>query len=93
MKRLLPLLLAIVPLPAFAAINMSIEGLVEFVIYLLVIGLIFGILLFIVGRAPFIPAPWKEVITWIIYLVGALMVINILLGFAGHPLFTLSGGR
>ena len=89
MKYLLGLFTALASPLAFAAINMSVQGLVEFVIYLLIIGLIFGILLFIVGRAPFIPEPWKQVITWIIYVVGALMVINILLGLAGHPLFTL----
>jgi hypothetical protein len=74
---------------AFAAVSMSVEGLVSFVIYLLVIGIVFGILLFVVGRAPFIPDPWKQIITWIIYLVGAILVINILLGLAGSPMFTL----
>ncbi len=89
MKYALAAILALASPLALASINMSVEGLVEFVIYLLVIGIIFGILLFIVGRAPFIPEPWKQVIVWIIYLVGALLVINVLLGFAGHPLITM----
>lgn len=81
--------LSLIAMPAFAAIGVSVEGLVEFVVYLLVIGLIFGILLFIVARAPFIPPEWKNIINWIIYLIGALMVINILLSFAGHPIFNI----
>lgn len=82
-------ILALFAAPALAAINISMPGLVDFVIYLLVVAIVFGILLFIVGKAPFIPEPWKQVITWIIYLVGALMVINLLLGLAGSPMFTI----
>jgi len=89
MKYALALILAIASPLAFAAIDIGVSGLVNFVIYLLIVGIIFGVLLFIVGKAPFIPEPWKQVITWIIYLVGALMVINLLLGLVGAPLFRI----
>lgn len=89
MKYALAIILSLVSLPAFAAVNMSISGLVEFVVYLLIVGIIFGGLLWLVGKAPFIPDAGKQVITWIIYLVGALMIINLLLGLIGQPMFTL----
>jgi len=71
-----------------AAINLSMEGLIDLVVYLLVIGGICWLLLFIVGKvAP--PEPFAKIITAIIYVVAALLLINVLLGFAGHPVVRL----
>ena len=89
MTKLLPFVLAFVSVPAFAALNMSIEGIVEVFLYLLVAALIFGILIFLLRRAPFIPAEWKVWIEYILYFLAALVVINLLLGFLGHPLVAM----
>jgi hypothetical protein len=73
---------------AFAAINLSLQGLVELVLYLLIVGGIVWLLLFIVGKVgP--PEPFAKIITIIIYVVAALLLINLLLGFLGTPIFTL----
>lgn len=74
---------------ALAAIGISIQGLVELVVWLIVVGLIVGLLLFLVAKAPFIPPEWKTWINYVIYFVCVLILINFLLGFAGYPLFTL----
>jgi len=75
--------------PAFAAVNISVAGLVELVIWLIVLGLIVGLLLFLVAKAPFIPAEWKQWINYVIYFVCVLILINFLLTMAGAPIFTL----
>lgn len=86
MKKLLPLLLLFVSPLAFAAINLSIESLVSVVIYLLILGAVIWLLLFIVGKvAP--PEPFGRIITTIIYVVAALILIVMLLGFvSGSPI-------
>ncbi len=89
MKLALALLLTLVAAPALAVVNIGMEGLISTVIYLIVIGAVFGILIFLVNKAPFIPAEWKQFIIYFIYFVGALFLINLLLGLAGHPLFAL----
>ena len=45
---------------------MDISGLVHIVLVLIVVGIIAGLLWWLVGRAPFIPEPFKSVIQWII---------------------------
>ncbi len=57
-------------------------------IYLLIAGIILGLLLWLVGKSP-IPEPFKNVITWVIYLVAVLMLINWLLSLIGRPIFVL----
>lgn len=56
---------------------------VNAIIYLLIMGIIFGILIWIVRISP-IPEPFKKVVTWVIYLVAAIFLINWLLGFTGN---------
>ena len=82
-------ILALVAAPALAVINMSMGGLVDLIVYLIIIGVVFGILYFLIDRAPFIPEPWKTYIKYVLYFIAALMLINFLLGFAGHPLFAM----
>lgn len=74
---------------AMAAASVSMQALVDLVVALIVIGLILGILLFLVNRAPFIPPEWKTGIVYVIYFVAAIIIINFLLGLAGYPLITL----
>ena len=88
MKKYLPLLLAFVALPAFAAVNLSLSGLVEVIICLLIVGGIVWLLLFLVDYVG-LPAPFNKVAKVIIMVVAVLILINILLGFVGSPVFTM----
>lgn len=84
-----PALLLATPV-AFAAASLSASTLVNSVIALLIFGLILGLLLFLVNRAPFIPAEWKTGITYFIYFVVVLLVINWLLGFTGNSIVVIN---
>jgi len=64
------------------------DALIHGFIYLLVIGVILGLLFWLVSKSP-VPDPLKTVLTWIIYAIAVLILINFLLGFAGYPLFQL----
>jgi len=72
----------------FAAINLSLEGLVELVIYLSIVGGIIWLLLWLIGYVG-LPEPFAKVAKIIIMCVGVLILINVLLGFAGHPVVRL----
>ena len=87
MKTLFAVSLMLFSPLALAAATVSIQGLVELVILLIVLGLIVGLLLFLVAKAPFIPPEWRQWINYVIYFVCVLILINFLLGFAGYPLF------
>ncbi len=88
MKYLLAAALSLVAAPAFAAVGISVEGLVELVIYLIIIGGVFWLLLWLIGYVG-LPDPFAKVAKIILMVVGVLILINILLGFAGHPIFQL----
>lgn len=75
MKRL-PALLCLLPTSVLAATNFDIRSIVTFGLKLLVIAMIFGALLFLVRKAPFIPADVK---TWIEYALYFLLVVAIIL--------------
>ena len=45
---------------------MDVSGLIHIVLVLIVVGIIAGLLWWLVGRAPFLPEPFKSVIQWII---------------------------
>jgi len=72
-----------------ASIDLSMDSLVQTVIYLIIIGFVFGILIFLINKAPFIPVEWKSFIIYFVYFVAALILINLLLGLAGHPIVSL----
>jgi len=72
----------------FGAINLSLEGLVELVIYLAIVGGILWLLLWLIGYIG-LPEPFAKVAKIIIMVVGVLILINVLLGFAGHPVVRL----
>lgn len=80
--RALPLLL--LASPAFAAVSISLDAFIDLIIYVVVLGLIFWILLLIVG-ATLRAEPWLSVATTLIYIVGGLTLIALLLNFIGHP--------
>ena len=86
MKKLLPLLLLFVSPLAFAAINLSIGALVELVIYLIIVGGILWLLLWLISYVG-LPDPFAKVAKIIVMVIGVLILINVLLGFAGTPIF------
>jgi hypothetical protein len=61
-------------------------GLLNLLIYLVVIAVIMGLLWWVLGLIP-LPGPVKTALTVIFALIAAIIVIDILLGFVGHPLF------
>jgi drug/metabolite transporter (DMT)-like permease len=88
MKLVLALLLSTICFPVMAA-TVSANTLVGWVVSLIVLGIICGLLIFLVRKAPFIPPEWKTGIEYLIYLVVVLIVIGWLLGFVGQPSFNI----
>lgn len=86
MKKLLPLLLMFVSPLAFAAINLSLSALVEIVIYLIIVGGVLWLLLWLISYCG-VPEPFAKVAKIIVMVIGVLILINVLLSFAGSPIF------
>jgi NADH:ubiquinone oxidoreductase subunit 6 (subunit J) len=63
------------------------SGLVNALIYLLIAGIICGLVLWLVNKSP-VPEPFKSVLTWIVYAVAVIILINFLLGLIGRPFIT-----
>jgi hypothetical protein len=59
-----------------------IHGLVNLVIYLIVLGVILGLLLYLVRISP-VPEPWKGWLWFVVVAVGVIIVIYLLLGLIG----------
>jgi hypothetical protein len=73
--------------PAQAAVaTISTSELIQAVVWIVVMGVIFGLLWWFIGYAA-IPAPFDKVARVLVALVALLLVINVLLGIAGTPLF------
>ena len=89
LKSLIPSALFLAAPAAFAAATLSAAGLVNSVVVLLIFGFILGGLLLLVAKAPFIPAEWKDGITYFIYFIVILLVINWLLGLTGNPIVVI----
>jgi len=71
---------------------MDAAGLVHLVVVLIVLGMIGGLLYWLVGSAPFIVEPFKSIIRWIILAICVLFLIYWLLlplvsGGSSGPLF------
>jgi len=62
-------------------------NLVNFLIYVVVLCLIFGLVWWVVGLIP-LPAPVKTVVTVILAVIAVLILIDLLLGVVGHPLIS-----
>lgn len=87
-KILLASLLALFSSMAYAAAVVSLDGLVSLVIYLLILGAVMGLLLFIIRKVE-PPEPLAKWLPIAVYVVGALILIAILLDLAGSPVLTL----
>lgn len=88
MTKLLGMLLLLVSPLAIAAGSLSIEDLLSFVIYLVIVGLIFWCIWWFLGYVG-VPEPFNKVIRVVLGLVALIIVINLLLGLVGSPLFSL----
>lgn len=73
---------------ASAAAALSLDGLLSFVIYLVIVGLIFWCIWWFLGYVG-VPEPFNKVIRVVIGLVALIIVINLLLGLIGSPMFSL----
>jgi len=84
MKLALTLLLSMICFPAMAA-TVTAGTLVGWVVSLIILGIVCGLLIFLVRKAPFIPPEWKSGIEYLIYFIVILIVIGWLLGYVGQP--------
>jgi len=87
MKYALALLLVLVSPLAFAA-TISIEGLMQFVLYIIVIGLVLWLLWWLVGYAA-LPEPFAKIARIILAVIAVFFLINLLLGLVGSPIISL----
>lgn len=81
--ELVQMLAAISGQPMLAAI--SGQGMVQSVIYLIVAGLIFGLLWWLISYAG-LPAPFDKVARVVLAILAVLLIINVLLTLVGHPI-------
>jgi hypothetical protein len=56
--------------------------LIMLVITLLVVGIVCGVLVWVVRTAPFVPEPMKAIAVWLIPVVGVLYLLLVLIGAA-----------
>jgi len=63
------------------------EGVVRMVVTLIVVGIVFGLLYYLVEKAPFIPPEFKTGIKYFLLFVVVLFVIGLLLRMIGYPIF------
>lgn len=61
------------------------EALLRAVIYLIVVGVIFWLITYLIKKLP-IPDPFATVINVILVVAAVLICINVLLGLAGTPI-------
>lgn len=87
MKYALALCIALASPLALAA-SISLNGLLELVVYIVVVGLIFWCIWWFLGYVG-VPEPFNKVIRVVIGLVALIIVINLLLGLVGTPFITL----
>lgn len=64
----------------------SIEAAVMIVLYLIIGGLIFGLLWWLIGYCA-IPEPFNKVARVILAVLAVLVIISMLLSIIGHPIF------
>lgn len=74
--------------PAFAAVNITISGLISAIIWLVIAGLIYWLCMWLLGQCG-VPEPFNKVIRILVALVVFIIVLNVLLGFSGTPMFVL----
>ena len=73
---------------AFAVQSVSIESTISALFYLIVIGLIFYILWWGLGKIG-LPEPFNKIAQVVIVLLVVVVLVNFLLGLTGHPVVLL----
>lgn len=61
------------------------EGLISMLVWLICVGLVFYLLWWLLGYVA-LPAPFDKVARVILALVAVIILINVIMSFAGHPL-------
>lgn len=82
------LLILALALPAEAAAQFSIGGLVGMLVWIIVIGLIFYLLWWLISYVG-LPQPFDKIARIIIAVVAVIIIINFLLTLAGSPMFVV----
>lgn len=72
-----------VPMPLLAAI--SGDAILSGLIWIIIMGVVFGLLWWLINYIS-LPEPFAKVARVILALAAVLLLINVLLGWAGHPL-------
>jgi hypothetical protein len=62
----------------------SVEQLIMVVVYLLIVGLIFGLLWWLIDYCA-IPEPFNKAARVVLAIIAVLIIISLLLGMVGHP--------
>ena len=83
--KFLPVLLSLISFPVMAATGVSVDSLVSFLIWVVVIGLIFWLLWWLIAYVG-LPEPFSKIAKVVLAVVAVIICINLLLGLAGHPL-------
>jgi hypothetical protein len=58
-------------------------ALIEIVIRLLILGVVVGVLIWIIDTAPFVPEPLRAIIRWVLIVAAVLIALLWLLPLAG----------
>lgn len=85
---LLALVLGLACVPAFGA-SISMNSLMQLLIYIVIISLIFYAVWWFIGFAA-VPEPFGKIIRIVVGLICLIVVVNLLLGLIGSPMFTVS---
>ena len=75
-------------LSLLSAFTVSLAGLVQIIIFLLIAGCIIGLLFYLIHILP-IPEPYKGWIKIVLQVLVVLFIIGVLLNFAGVPIIQL----
>ena len=76
-------------LAALVVLSGGSGGLIHTLLFLIVIGIVLGIVYYLVQIAPFLPTIFKQILLWIIIVFGAFILIDALLSLVGYPLVTI----
>ena len=71
-----------------AALTLTMAGLVSIIVTLLIFGCIVGLLFYLIRIVP-VPEPYKGWILIVLQVLVVLVLIGMLLGFAGYPIITI----
>ena len=87
--KALALSLMLVAAPAFAAVEMTTgAGLLHLLVYLVVVGLILWVCWWFISYIG-LPEPFNKVARVLLALIALVIVVNLLLGLIGAPLFRM----